>query len=81
MASNPFIESFHGRLRHESLDANWFVSIREAQLLLAGWQHEYNHERPHTSLKGRTPAEFAALREPPAPSGPQTPSTQLHQHV
>jgi len=27
---------------------------------LADWQQEYNHERPHSSLDYRTPAEFRA---------------------
>ncbi|MFM8275301.1 MAG: integrase core domain-containing protein, partial [Gemmata sp.] len=32
----------------------------EARVLGAEWRRAYNHERPHSSLGYRTPAEFAA---------------------
>jgi putative transposase len=63
---NPFIESFNGRLREECLDQHWFESLQEARQVLEQYRIEYNTERPHSSLKDRTPAEYLvewALRE------------------
>lgn len=33
------------------------VGLEELDLLLAEWQHYYNWERPHRSLKGLTPID------------------------
>jgi putative transposase len=57
---NAYIESFHGRLRDECLNTTWFQNLWEARRKIGAWRHEYNHERPHSSLAYRTPAEFAA---------------------
>jgi len=54
---NAFIESFNGRLRDELLNEEVFSTLAEARIKLARWRHDYNHQRPHTALKGRTPAE------------------------
>ena len=56
---NAFIESFNGRLRDECLNTNWFRNLWEARRKITSWRHEYNHERPHSSLNYRTPHEFA----------------------
>lgn len=70
---NCFIESFNGTMRRDCLEANWFDSLADARQRIEAWRVEYNHDRPHTSLGGLTPAEFASLRSPTAPSGLQTP--------
>lgn len=57
---NAFIESFNGRLRDELLNETLFRSLWQARRLIAEWQTDYNEERPHTSLGGLTPNEFAA---------------------
>jgi putative transposase len=57
---NAHIESFHGRLRDECLNTTWFRNLWEARRKVGSWRHEYNHERPHSSLGYRTPAEFSA---------------------
>lgn len=57
---NGFVESFHSRLRDELLECELFVSVKEAQGISELWREEYNHERPHSSLGYKTPAEFAA---------------------
>jgi transposase InsO family protein len=57
---NGYAESFHSRLRDELLNAELFTSLREAQLLAKEWQCDYNHNRPHSALAYRTPAEFAS---------------------
>lgn len=56
---NGFIESFNGTFREECLNTNWFWSIQEAQIIIERWQKEYNEERPHGSLGGLTPSQFA----------------------
>lgn len=57
---NGYAESFHARLRDELLEQEMFGSIEEAKLLSRRWSWEYNHERPHSALGYRTPAEYAA---------------------
>ena len=56
---NAFAESFNGRLRDECLNTNWFMSVRHAREIIESWRQDYNEVRPHSSLKGRTPKEFA----------------------
>lgn len=55
---NAFIESFNGRFREECLDENWFLTLKEAQERIEAWRKEYNNERPHSSLGGKTPNQF-----------------------
>jgi putative transposase len=57
---NAFVESFNGRLRDECLNETVFRSPGHARELLADWRDDYNGRRPHTSLGGLTPAEFAS---------------------
>jgi putative transposase len=56
---NGHVESFHGRLREECLNTSWFRNLFDARRQIAGWQREYNEDRPHSSLRYQTPAEFA----------------------
>ena len=56
---NAFAESFNGRLRDECLNINWFMSVRHAREIIESWRQDYNEVRPHSSLKGETPKEFA----------------------
>jgi putative transposase len=58
---NGYAESFNSKARDELLNAEEFASLLEAQVLGRGWQRAYNHERPHSSLGYRTPAEFGAM--------------------
>jgi putative transposase len=55
---NGHVESFHGRLRDECLNANWFRTLNDVRTTLSAWREEYNCERPHSSLGYRTPVEF-----------------------
>ena len=57
---NGHVESFNGRLRDECLNANWFRNLVDAKEKIEAW-HEYNSERPHSSLGYRTPNEFAEV--------------------
>jgi putative transposase len=60
---NAYIESFNGRLREECLNLHWFISLSHARTVIEEWRNDYNLQRPHTSLKGLTPYEFAGLAE------------------
>jgi putative transposase len=68
---NAHVESFHGKLRDECLNASWFANLFEARANIGAWREEYNEERPHSSLGYLAPGEFArriaALRPPTAP--------------
>jgi putative transposase len=57
---NGYVESFNGRFRDECLNANWFATMADARQKIESWRHDYNHERPHSSLGYRAPQEFAA---------------------
>ena len=60
---NAFIESFNGRIRDECLNMSWFLSLREARSIIEKWRIQYNERRPHSSLGGLTPSEFAKSQE------------------
>jgi len=57
---NAFIESFNGRLRDECLNGEIFFNVEDAQAKLLKWKTDYNRDRPHSSLGGLSPSEFAA---------------------
>jgi putative transposase len=56
---NAYIESFNGKFRDECLNEHWFLSMGHARQVIAAWRHEYNDERPHSSLGYLTPNRFA----------------------
>jgi|GEM_PF-2775824 len=45
------------KLGRSLLNEEVFSTLAEARIKLARWRHDYNHQRPNTALKGRTPAE------------------------
>jgi putative transposase len=63
---NPFVESFNARVRDELLDVEQFSCLAEARVLVADWQADYNHHRPHSALGMKAPAAFAAAWAPSA---------------
>jgi len=54
---NGFVESFHGKLRDECLNREWFRDVREARVIIETWRQFYNTQRPHSALKYGTPAQ------------------------
>jgi putative transposase len=56
---NGFVESFIGRLRDECLNEHLFDRLSQARRIIEAWRIDYNGHRPHTSLEGLTPIEFA----------------------
>lgn len=57
---NAYSESFISRFEDELLNREIFSSLTEAKVLIERYRLTYNHERPHSALGYRTPAEFAA---------------------
>jgi transposase InsO family protein len=52
---NGYNERFNGTLRRELLNAEWFSTIKQAQVVINTWLRQYNHIRPHQSLNMRPP--------------------------
>ena len=52
---NGYNERFNGTLRKEVLDAEWFSTTRQAQIVINHWLRQYNHVRPHQALNQRPP--------------------------
>ena len=61
---NPYVESFHSRVRDELLDVEEFSCLAEAQVVISDWQEDYNQRRPHSALGMMAPAVFAAAWQP-----------------
>ena len=74
---NGYAESFHSRLRDELLNMEEFDNVRHARAHAAAWREDYNGYRPHSSLGGLRPDEFARRCADSATFAAQTP---LHQH-
>ncbi len=73
---NAFVESFNGTFRNECLNQHWFISLQEAKDLIESWRVDYNTERPHSSLGGKTPGEFATFAQTPLRPTASAPSEQ-----
>lgn len=58
---NAYVESFNGKFRDECLNEHWFVNLADAKLAIEAWRVDYNTVRPHSSLRGRTPQQFATV--------------------
>ena len=61
---NGYNERFNSTLRREVLNADWFHSIKQAQVAINVWLREYNHIRPHHALGIRPPAPETLLEKP-----------------
>ena len=72
---NGYAESFHSRLRDELLNMEEFDSVRHARAHASAWREDYNGYRPHSSLGGLPPDEFARRC---AASVPAAPPLQQH---
>ena len=58
------MESFNGRPRDELLNIEEFGSLTEAKTIIEDWRIEYNTYRPHSSLGGLNPTEYAHTNNP-----------------
>lgn len=70
---NAHVESFHGKLRDECLNASWFANLWEARMQIGAWKREYNEERPLSALGYVAPAAFARRWAALRSSNPGTP--------
>jgi putative transposase len=66
---NGAAESFIGKFRDECLNMEWFLSRREARVIIEQYRRQYNEERPHSSLDYHTPAEVEAVGAPSPSEG------------
>jgi putative transposase len=64
---NGRIERFHRSLKEEEVWLNEYQSLDQARNSIGRWIHQYNHQRPHQSLKNRTPAEARRAFTQPQP--------------
>lgn len=64
---NSYIERFNRSFREDILDTYSFRTLREVRQLAGRWQIEYNHDRGHDSLGGKSPVEYARSFSPSAP--------------
>jgi putative transposase len=54
------VHPINGKLRDECLNEHLFANLNEARQIIEEWRIDYNTSRPHSSLNGLTPIEFAA---------------------
>jgi putative transposase len=54
---NVFIERLWRSLKYECVYLNAFDTVKDAGKGINHWMNYYNHERPHSSLEDKTPAE------------------------
>ncbi|MGI9481366.1 MAG: IS3 family transposase [Hyphomicrobiales bacterium] len=52
---NGYDERFNGTLRREVLNAEWFHTTKQAQIVINTWLKQYNQIRPHQALNMRPP--------------------------
>lgn len=55
---NAYVERFNGSFRRHILDAYLFDNIHQVRQLAEEWMEDYNNDRPHDALSGRSPIEF-----------------------
>ena len=80
---NCFVESFNGKFRDECLNEHWFQNIEYARSIIYDWKIDYNQNRPHSSLGGKTPEEFARdwIFPPPPEEGEKNCSGDLTEGI
>jgi len=57
---NAYVERFNGSYRRGVLDAHIFETLEQVRIISEMWTHDYNHCRPHDSLKNLPPVKYGA---------------------
>lgn len=60
--STRAIERFHGTIKDRTKVMRALANRESAKLMMEGWLVHYNFFRPHSGLRGKTPAEAAGAR-------------------
>jgi putative transposase len=60
-SQNAYIERFNGSFRRDVLDAYLFETLSQVRILAEEWMEDYNYDRPHDALNGRSPADMLAV--------------------
>jgi putative transposase len=60
-SQNAYIERFNGSFRRDVLDAYLFETLVQVRILAEEWMNDYNYDRPHDALNGRSPADMLAV--------------------
>ena len=74
---NGCIESFNSRFRDGCLSCEEFSTVQEARQIIEQWRQTCNCRRPHSSLNGLTPNDYARSCAASAPAG-DGPALQQH---
>lgn len=61
---NSYIERFNRSYREDILNMHAFTNLRQVRDLSVEWLIEYNHDRGHDSLGGKSPVEYAGCFPP-----------------
>jgi putative transposase len=57
---NGYIERFNRTFRQDVLDAYLFEDLLEVRQITDEWMEDYNHHRPHESLRNLSPIKFCS---------------------
>jgi putative transposase len=59
---NALIERFNRLYREDVLDAYIFEDIHQVCTISKQWQEDYNNNHPHGSLNGKSPIQYAKMK-------------------
>ena len=70
MGAEDILEALYPLLlRREVLNAEWFTTTKQAQVVINQWLRQYNHIRPHQALNMRPPVPETLIRNGPELGG------------